>query len=383
MTHKLFLQTWHYYTSLIPVFFLLGGAKFVAVLIDLIGPVLTNRGNVLIDQPEKFTDGLSYITRAGKFMKDTSPINQLYTMVTKLENKSEIMLWIFVIWAAGSIILLMLNFKRYKNFKHFILQNHRIYNTEQSNTKVVISVNAKSPMAMGFLKPIVILPDVHYKERELALILSHEHTHIKRGDPLIKLILIIAKAVHWFNPFIYLLSGQLNDYCELSCDEKVVQKMDTESRRSYSEMILSMLDYGVNKRSIVDVACVSNLCNTKNNIKRRLLSIMNTKKMKKSTIALSVFATVLLMVIGTFAAYSYESQVPEGIQFDTANHDNLTIQEKEINTKNELMLEVDVPFRMKYQDPYAEPPLDIDIQPGEQVLTGDDAEAYLGFRKLN
>ena len=110
---------------------------------------------------------------------------------------------------------------------------------------------------------------------------------------------------------------------------------------------------------------------------------MNMKKMKKTTIALSVFATVLLMGIGTFAAYSYESQILEGIQFDMANYDNLSIQEKEINTKNELTLKVDIPFRMKYQDPYAEPPLDIDIQPGEQVLTGDDAEAYLKFRKLN
>ncbi len=44
-------------------------------------------------------------------------------------------------------------------------------------------------------------------------------------------------------------------------------------------------------------------------------------------------------------------------------------------------VEVDVPFRMKYDDPYSVPPLHIDFQPGVQVIDGDQAMAYLRFRK--
>ena len=46
-------------------------------------------------------------------------------------------------------------------------------------------------------------------------------------------------------------------------------------------------------------------------------------------------------------------------------------------------VEVDVPFHMRYTDPYADPPLDINIEPGEQLIKGDRAMEFLRFRKTN
>ena len=46
-------------------------------------------------------------------------------------------------------------------------------------------------------------------------------------------------------------------------------------------------------------------------------------------------------------------------------------------------VEVDVPFDMKYDDPYATPPLHIDFKAGVQTITGDNAIGYLRFRKSN
>lgn len=46
-------------------------------------------------------------------------------------------------------------------------------------------------------------------------------------------------------------------------------------------------------------------------------------------------------------------------------------------------VEVDVPIRMKYDDPYANPPLHIDFQPGLQKISGEQAMGYLRFRKSN
>ncbi|MDO5725735.1 MAG: LCP family protein [Tissierellia bacterium] len=46
-------------------------------------------------------------------------------------------------------------------------------------------------------------------------------------------------------------------------------------------------------------------------------------------------------------------------------------------------VEIDVPFRMKYKDPTADPPLDIDIEPGLQVLDGKQSHDYLRFRNDN
>ncbi len=46
-------------------------------------------------------------------------------------------------------------------------------------------------------------------------------------------------------------------------------------------------------------------------------------------------------------------------------------------------VEVDVPFHMRYTDPYANPPLDIDIPAGKQLIKGDRAMEFLRFRKTN
>ena len=46
-------------------------------------------------------------------------------------------------------------------------------------------------------------------------------------------------------------------------------------------------------------------------------------------------------------------------------------------------VEVEVPFHMKYSDPYSDPPLKIDIPEGKQVIYGDTAMEFLRFRKTN
>ncbi|MFA9422476.1 MAG: LCP family protein [Sedimentibacter sp.] len=46
-------------------------------------------------------------------------------------------------------------------------------------------------------------------------------------------------------------------------------------------------------------------------------------------------------------------------------------------------VEVDVPFHMRYTDPYADPPLDINIPAGKQIIYGDEAMEFLRFRKTN
>jgi LCP family protein required for cell wall assembly len=44
-------------------------------------------------------------------------------------------------------------------------------------------------------------------------------------------------------------------------------------------------------------------------------------------------------------------------------------------------VEIDVPFHMKYTDPYDKPPLYIDIPKGKQIIYGDKAMEFLRFRK--
>ena len=65
-------------------------------------------------------------------------------------------------------------------------------------------------------------------------ILAHERTHLDKGDHWIKLIGFLALALHWFNPLVWLSYVLLCKDMEMACDERVVQFMELEERKSYS-----------------------------------------------------------------------------------------------------------------------------------------------------
>ena len=63
----------------------------------------------------------------------------------------------------------------------------------------------KTPMMIGLLHPAVLLPQVDFSQNELPLILKHELVHYKRKDLWYKTLMMIALAIHWFNPVVHLM----------------------------------------------------------------------------------------------------------------------------------------------------------------------------------
>lgn len=125
-----------------------------------------------------------------------------------------------------------------------------------------------SPFLCGIFRPTVYLPSAELSEAELYAAFKHELTHCKRHDLLLKQIQQILKAVHWFNPFVWLMQKQTEIFCELSCDEAVVSDMDREGRKMYGITILKLM------RSGLPVASTSAYLAEKK-IKNRLEVIMN------------------------------------------------------------------------------------------------------------
>jgi len=77
---------------------------------------------------------------------------------------------------------------------------------------------ATTPMIFGFFRPMIILPDKDYSAEQLYAILSHELTHLRRKDIFVKWLTLLATAMHWFNPLVWLVRREIDRNCELSCD---------------------------------------------------------------------------------------------------------------------------------------------------------------------
>jgi bla regulator protein blaR1 len=84
------------------------------------------------------------------------------------------------------------------------------------------SARVYSPVLIGYLKPIILLPIglcSQLSVQEIEAILAHELAHSKRNDYLVNLIQSIVDIVYFFNPALIILSNQVRDQRENCCDE--------------------------------------------------------------------------------------------------------------------------------------------------------------------
>jgi bla regulator protein BlaR1 len=97
-----------------------------------------------------------------------------------------------------------------------------------------------SPVVVGVLRPSIVVPgdfDSRYTADERALILAHEHTHIRRGDLIANALCSLITCLLWFNPLIHLAAGRFRFDQELACDAKTLRGR-SRARKAYASAIL-------------------------------------------------------------------------------------------------------------------------------------------------
>ena len=95
-----------------------------------------------------------------------------------------------------------------------------------------------SPMMLGLARPVILLPDRDLTISELDLTLRHELLHLKRQDVAYKAVMLLANAVHWFNPLVWWMAREAGRNLELCCDEAVIRSLNGGGRREYGQVLL-------------------------------------------------------------------------------------------------------------------------------------------------
>lgn len=95
-----------------------------------------------------------------------------------------------------------------------------------------------TPTMLGYWRPVILMPEEEMGKGRLELILRHELLHRKRGDVLYKSVLLLANALHWFNPLVWWMSREAGRNLELCCDRDLVQGESPAFCRQYGEVLL-------------------------------------------------------------------------------------------------------------------------------------------------
>ena len=143
-----------------------------------------------------------------------------------------------------------------------------------------------TPMLMGLLRPVVVLPQngPSLSRQALSTVLRHELTHHRRGDVFYKWLVVLATALHWFNPLVHWLGKRIALDCELSCDESVLAALAPEERVGYGDMLLALAA----RRRLPAGVTATTLCEEKRQLKARLQGILGYRKPTRGTLLLAL-----------------------------------------------------------------------------------------------
>jgi len=158
-----------------------------------------------------------------------------------------------------------------------------------------------SPILIHVPKPVILLPDTPISDNELNTVMLHEGCHIKHRDFAVKVIMLIVKCVHFYNPAIYLIARDIEKECEICCDMKAVSGLNENERKNYIKCVLSLADGAVSSREFI-----FGLNGAKKELERRFNMILNNNEssVRKKAILAAVcygIAICTLLAGGVFA----------------------------------------------------------------------------------
>lgn len=300
ITKRCFGCTWQYYAWII-VFIVM----MLPVTIRL--PQVTN--NIASDVPLRMEQTstsasvqpeLENVQQIPILAVDTEPLGE--STVTALKDISfEITDMMCYSWLVGLILILTINLIRYLLFLRAISKNSVVISCPGIDANKITTMKTSmidAPLMVGIFSPLLLLPDIDMSEENLNYILLHELTHYKRHDLWYKWFAMLANTVHWFNPFAYIVSKQIDQECEISCDLSVVANMDEKNQKGYMNTILILVSQTKTNNKLFTTA----MANNKNQIKRRFTMIRNASKKSKITIFFSVITACIILGASVFAS---------------------------------------------------------------------------------
>jgi len=95
--------------------------------------------------------------------------------------------------------------------------------------RVLESTIAASPMMIGWLKPVVLLPTAALaglSPSQLEALLAHEFAHMRRHDYLVNLLQSAIETLLFYHPAVWLVSRSVRESREQCCDDLTISVCD-------------------------------------------------------------------------------------------------------------------------------------------------------------
>ncbi len=223
------------------------------------------------------------------------------SQIQQPEIPQNIIRYLSIVWCFGAICSFAVKIIRYMVFSKAIRENSKDGDSVPNIPKrlrIRRTSLLDAPLIIGLFRTVLYLPDTELPARHMEHILMHELTHLRRNDILYKWFTMLVKCVHWFNPFIYIVSKQIDIECEVSCDAAVAAKLSEQERKDYMRMILDM----ISRSQSTPRPLTTQMAGNRKILERRFTMIKRNKKTGKLMSSVSAAAAVCMLSVTVFAS---------------------------------------------------------------------------------
>lgn len=200
---------------------------------------------------------------------------------------------------------------------------------EKRNIKIVQTAAVEVPCCIGIFEKRILIPDKKYSREELHYIILHEYTHLDNKDILTIQLINILCIVFWWNPFVYILKGDMYQSIEIRCDQTVTKKLKSAERGNYLTVILKEYKASVQEKEFRKPAGAMPLCEDHSDHLIERFRLVAEGKQSSSRIG-RIFVPVIavaLLVLSYSLILQPRYDVPEGI-YDVQNGQCWEIKQK-------------------------------------------------------
>ena len=271
------------------------------------------------------------------------------------------------VWLIGAGVILAIA------LIHFIKLKRSLREAVPLRENIWICDAVTSPFILGIGKPRIYLSS-SMDEAQMESVIAHENAHIRRFDPLWKLLGYLLLAVYWFNPLSWLAYHFLCKDIELACDEKVVRTLPLQKRQEYCEALLACSTQKHMRLSYP-------LAFGEVGVKERVKKVLHYRKPQLWVILVAVVVCAVVCVCFLTNPKEQPKESTEGYNLEDASEavqreyeaakQAITEQEQKVSgkyTDDELKLLAGFYYRIHSGNDYQPSVIDVDSENGDSVL---------------
>ncbi|MDO5398058.1 MAG: M56 family metallopeptidase [bacterium] len=266
ITKRHFGVKWQYYA-------------WLAAIVLMLIPMFT------LIEPKETADVLTAAPSAGQLQ----PISEKHV---RLSIDAEALHYVSFVWLIGVLALLTIRLVNYARFAALIsCCPDADAAVSEKRIRVKICGSISSPLLIGVISPILLLPH-NIPKNNMKYILRHELVHYRRKDVLFKWVTMLVCSIHWFNPFVYIIALNIDEACEISCDEEATKGMSVTEQKCYMNAVLELMSAEKKKSCRLTTSMASG----KKLIIKRFAAIADSRCIKRPMRVISVLTGALIAV---------------------------------------------------------------------------------------